>query len=299
MTPTPSLQRRVTLVVLALLTVLLVVLGVTIDVTMGVLARRNLHDRLLAATSRADALSARPRRARRRAQRRRDPRGPRDQPRPGRGAGRTAPAVPAAVTAAGLPAAVPTALSAPARPAAGYDCDGRRAPVARRRAADPGRRHHANHSGHPATAGSDDRRRHRDPADRGAAVDRGQPGGPAPAGPAHRAGQRHHHRGPRPPVAPAPRRHRIRPRRKRFRHDAGRPGDVGTPGPTGRPGRPARRDGDPALPRRRRPRAAHPDRRHDSRTAPPNTPTTGNTVGRACCSPTRAAPGDSSTTCWT
>lgn len=37
---------------------LLVVLGVTIDVTMGVLARRNLHDRLLAATSRADALSA-------------------------------------------------------------------------------------------------------------------------------------------------------------------------------------------------------------------------------------------------
>lgn len=57
-TPTPSLQRRVTLVVLALLAVLLVVLGVTIDVTMGVLTRRNLHDRLLAATSRADALSA-------------------------------------------------------------------------------------------------------------------------------------------------------------------------------------------------------------------------------------------------
>ncbi len=51
MTPTPSLQRRVTLVVLALLTVLLVVLGVTIDVTMGVLARRNLHDRLPAATT--------------------------------------------------------------------------------------------------------------------------------------------------------------------------------------------------------------------------------------------------------
>lgn len=57
-TPTPSLQRRVTLVVLALLAVLLVVLGVTIDITMGVLAHRNLHDRLLAATSRADALSA-------------------------------------------------------------------------------------------------------------------------------------------------------------------------------------------------------------------------------------------------
>ena len=43
-TPTPSLQRRVTLVVLALLAVLLVVLGVTIDVTMGVLTRHNLHD---------------------------------------------------------------------------------------------------------------------------------------------------------------------------------------------------------------------------------------------------------------
>ncbi|GAB1815828.1 hypothetical protein MUNTM_48680 [Mycobacterium sp. MUNTM1] len=57
-TPTPSLQRRVTLVVLALLAVLLVVLGVTIDITMGVLAHRNLHDRLLAATSRADALNA-------------------------------------------------------------------------------------------------------------------------------------------------------------------------------------------------------------------------------------------------
>lgn len=57
-TPTPSLQRRVTLVVLALLAVLLVVLGVIIDIAMGVLAQRNLHDRLLAATSRADALSA-------------------------------------------------------------------------------------------------------------------------------------------------------------------------------------------------------------------------------------------------
>jgi len=57
-TPTPSLQRRVTVVVLVLLTGLLVVLGVTIDVSLGVLTRRNLHDRLLAATSRADALVA-------------------------------------------------------------------------------------------------------------------------------------------------------------------------------------------------------------------------------------------------
>ncbi|OBI02711.1 two-component sensor histidine kinase [Mycobacterium sp. E2462] len=55
-TPTPSLQRRVTLLVVALLAVLLVVLGATVDVSLGILARRNLHDRLLAATSRADAL---------------------------------------------------------------------------------------------------------------------------------------------------------------------------------------------------------------------------------------------------
>jgi two-component system, OmpR family, sensor kinase len=57
-TPTPSLQRRVTLVVVALLAVLLVVLGATIDVLLGVQARRNLHDRLVATTSRADALAA-------------------------------------------------------------------------------------------------------------------------------------------------------------------------------------------------------------------------------------------------
>ncbi|SON63220.1 putative sensor histidine kinase TcrY [Mycobacterium simulans] len=57
-TPTPSLQRRVIVLVVALLAVLLVVLGVTIDVSLGRQARRNLHDRLLAATSRADALAA-------------------------------------------------------------------------------------------------------------------------------------------------------------------------------------------------------------------------------------------------
>jgi len=57
-TATPSLQRRVVLLVVALLAVLLAVLGVTIDVTLGMQARRNLHDRLLAATSRADALVA-------------------------------------------------------------------------------------------------------------------------------------------------------------------------------------------------------------------------------------------------
>lgn len=57
-TPTPSLQRRVTIIVLGLLAVLLLILGITIDVTVGVQARRNLHDRLVAATARADALAA-------------------------------------------------------------------------------------------------------------------------------------------------------------------------------------------------------------------------------------------------
>nr|WP_246398585.1 HAMP domain-containing sensor histidine kinase [Mycobacterium vicinigordonae] len=55
-TATPSLQRRVIVLVVALLAVLLVVLGVTIDFMLRTQAERNLHDRLLAATSRADAL---------------------------------------------------------------------------------------------------------------------------------------------------------------------------------------------------------------------------------------------------
>lgn len=57
-TRTPSLQRRVTLVVVALLALLLAVLGVTVDLTLGVLARRDLHERLLSAASRAEALDA-------------------------------------------------------------------------------------------------------------------------------------------------------------------------------------------------------------------------------------------------
>lgn len=57
-TGAPSLQRRVVLMVIALLAVLLAVLGTTIDVSLGLQARRSLHDRLLAATSRADALTA-------------------------------------------------------------------------------------------------------------------------------------------------------------------------------------------------------------------------------------------------
>ena len=57
-TSTPSLRRRVVVAVLALLTVLLVLLGVTIDLLIGAQARRDLHDRVMAGISRADALSA-------------------------------------------------------------------------------------------------------------------------------------------------------------------------------------------------------------------------------------------------
>ncbi|BBY08469.1 sensor histidine kinase [Mycobacterium noviomagense] len=57
-TPTPSLRRRVTLIVVGLMALLLLLLGVVIDFSVGVQARRNLHDRLVAATSRADVLAA-------------------------------------------------------------------------------------------------------------------------------------------------------------------------------------------------------------------------------------------------
>ncbi len=57
-TPTPSLRRRVAVMVLGVLTVLLVVLGVTIDALVGIQAHRDLHDRLMAAAARADALAA-------------------------------------------------------------------------------------------------------------------------------------------------------------------------------------------------------------------------------------------------
>lgn len=56
-TATPSLRRRVIVIVLALLTVLLVLLGVTIDLLIGAQTRRDLHDRVMASVSRADALS--------------------------------------------------------------------------------------------------------------------------------------------------------------------------------------------------------------------------------------------------
>jgi len=56
-TATPSLHRRVSLTVLAVLAVLLLVLGVTIDALVGVQAQRDLHDRLMAGVARADALA--------------------------------------------------------------------------------------------------------------------------------------------------------------------------------------------------------------------------------------------------
>jgi signal transduction histidine kinase len=58
MTPTPSLRRRLTLMVVGLLTVLMVTVGIVINTTLEGLANRSLHERLAAATARADALAA-------------------------------------------------------------------------------------------------------------------------------------------------------------------------------------------------------------------------------------------------
>jgi hypothetical protein len=44
-TPTPSLRRRVTRTVLAVIAVLLLVVGVAIDLALGVQLRRDVHDR--------------------------------------------------------------------------------------------------------------------------------------------------------------------------------------------------------------------------------------------------------------
>lgn len=57
-TATPSLWRRLTLMVLGLLAVLMLTLGVVINVTLEHSANRSLHERLAAATARADALAA-------------------------------------------------------------------------------------------------------------------------------------------------------------------------------------------------------------------------------------------------
>lgn len=58
MTATPSLRRRLTVMVLALLVVLMLGMGLVINTTLTALAARTLHERLAAATARADSLVA-------------------------------------------------------------------------------------------------------------------------------------------------------------------------------------------------------------------------------------------------
>ncbi len=57
-TPTPSLWRRLTVMVVALLAVLMLAVGVVINITLDRMANRSLYERLAAATARADALVA-------------------------------------------------------------------------------------------------------------------------------------------------------------------------------------------------------------------------------------------------
>ncbi len=57
-TSTPSLTRRTIVAVLIVLTVLLALLGVTIDAVVGAQARKDLHDRLMSAVARSDSLAA-------------------------------------------------------------------------------------------------------------------------------------------------------------------------------------------------------------------------------------------------
>jgi signal transduction histidine kinase len=58
MTATPSLRRRLTLMVLALLAVLMLTMGLVINATLTALEDRSLHERLSLATDRADSLVA-------------------------------------------------------------------------------------------------------------------------------------------------------------------------------------------------------------------------------------------------
>lgn len=58
MTATPSLRRRLTVLVLALLTLLMLTMGLVIDTTLTALENRSLHERLALATARADSLVA-------------------------------------------------------------------------------------------------------------------------------------------------------------------------------------------------------------------------------------------------
>lgn len=58
MTATPSLRRRLTVMVLALLAVLMLTMGVVINATLTALENHSLHERLTLATDRADSLVA-------------------------------------------------------------------------------------------------------------------------------------------------------------------------------------------------------------------------------------------------
>lgn len=58
MTTTPSLRRRLTVLVLALLAVLMVAMGLVINTSLGALANRSVHERLAASQARADSLVA-------------------------------------------------------------------------------------------------------------------------------------------------------------------------------------------------------------------------------------------------
>lgn len=58
MTATPSLRRRLTVMVLALLAVLMVAMGLVINTTLTAVSEHTLHERLAAATNRADSLVA-------------------------------------------------------------------------------------------------------------------------------------------------------------------------------------------------------------------------------------------------
>jgi len=58
MTATPSLRRRLTVMVLALLVMLMLAMGLVINATLTALAARSVHERLAVATARADSLVA-------------------------------------------------------------------------------------------------------------------------------------------------------------------------------------------------------------------------------------------------
>ncbi len=203
-TPTPSLRRRVIVMVLGLLVVLLLALGLTIDALMGVQVRRDLHDRLMATTARADALAA-------------------ANTAPDRliaqlgGGGVRALLItsqggrygdrainPDAVAGATVPPPPPPpppppllgTATAPAAegPAAGRHGDRDRSPSQRRGPDRPGRRHHREHDADPAAARNHGHRRVAHSDSRCAADDRDHRRRLAATRPTHRTCSRNHYR---------------------------------------------------------------------------------------------------------